>query len=638
MDAERIIRGVLSLSMSVALLSAQTMAQGLPASMPLRVGAPAVPLITADHAQAIYRHLVEAHWVPQTGLFESFPDSQDRKVSQQASLYEQGAMGLLAIRMGDFDRARGIFQFLKRAWETGPQEPGARRGVHGLANFYNAEFGTEGIEKTIHVGPNAWAGLLAARLANADHDEEALRWALDVAYWIANAVPHENGAVAMGPLDDPHGPPWSRIFSTENNLSYDAFLSELLRSPALEKAQRETIARERDHVENWLFNIAFDRRTGRMARGTNPAGVDRIAALDTVTWLMASIGPHRLAAHGIDPDRLMQTAEASFEVTVGGRRGVDATDQAEADFIFNTAHAGEPLSRRPAADRHRLIWFEGLGQYILAWSELADYEKQAGRPLEARRCLEKARRLADACDRASLPRYPARSAYAYATAGNLYRDGWHAPAENSQGPASSLIAGVWRVFAGLGTDPFSGKQIGAVQEVRVAAPRDMRITQRAPAVLYGTSEEMTLRAWQALGRGDLPQAIIQAQAAIQEWSSFAMQLQKKKMAAVGHPIDYSGEAQEKKEIFSYWALNDVGACYFILGKAYDERGDYGNAARSFQQVVNHYSLAQVWDPHGWFWAPLDAITSDYVARDPAHYGSLLPQELADGSLTGKIPN
>ena len=36
-------------------------------------------LITPDHVEAIYKNLVQTHWVPQTGLFLSFPDSSDLK-------------------------------------------------------------------------------------------------------------------------------------------------------------------------------------------------------------------------------------------------------------------------------------------------------------------------------------------------------------------------------------------------------------------------------------------------------------------------------------------------------------------------------------------------------------------------------
>jgi len=82
-----------------------------------------------DYAAArevIYRRLVEAHWTPKTGLFRGFPDTNDLKLSQQASTYEQAAMGLLAIHFGDLKRAKPLLQFFKTAWETGPDHDGSR--------------------------------------------------------------------------------------------------------------------------------------------------------------------------------------------------------------------------------------------------------------------------------------------------------------------------------------------------------------------------------------------------------------------------------------------------------------------------------------------------------------------------------
>src|SRR5688572_24716870 len=187
-------------------------------------------LIEADHAEAIYRQLIERHWTPETGLFRSFPDSGDQKLSQQASTYEQGAIGILALRFGDNARAKLLLQFFKKTWEAGPQLPGPRHGMRGLANFYNAYFGSEGIEKTIHAGPNAWVGLFAARYANSLKDAQALQLALDIQYWLAVMLPHDRGGVAMGLRNDPYGASWSRIYSTENNLSYYSLLTELLRS------------------------------------------------------------------------------------------------------------------------------------------------------------------------------------------------------------------------------------------------------------------------------------------------------------------------------------------------------------------------------------------------------------------------
>jgi tetratricopeptide (TPR) repeat protein len=594
-------------------------------------------LIKPKHAEAIYRHLVEVHWTPRTGLFRSFPDSNDLKLSQQASTYEQAAMGLLCLRFGDLERADQLFHFFKNAWESGPNQSGARHGLRGLVNFYNADFGTEGIEKIIHVGPNAWAGLFAAMLANQTKNAEALQWALDVEYWIANVLPHDRGGVAMGLRDDPYGAPWSRIYSTENNLSYYAFLTELLRNSTLDKPIRLAITLERDRVENWLVRVAYDPAQARMLRGINPQGADRMQALDTVTWLISAVGPKRLAARGIDPERLMQNAQKAFEVSVDNRGGVDPTDQQEADSTFAELRSHLEERNRPKEDHHRVIWYEGLGQYILAWSALGAYAEKAGEKEKAAADMQKVETLTQMFDEAALKHYPGQSAYAYASPGKFFRYGWGAPKESDKGPASSLIAGIWRCFVGLGFDPMAGQDVETIEHVRVTLPENIHLAGRRAAVLYGTSEDMTTEAWNALSAGNWDHAIDQSEAAIQEWAPAAMHLQDQKMRDLGRLVDYSGDPGERKTIFKYWALNDVAAAYFILGQAQDHKGDYAKASRAFRQVVNHYSLAQIWDPKGWFWSPVDAITTDYVLRDRAHYGWVLPDMVAENSKIGKRP-
>ena len=586
----------------------------------------AVSLLTANHAHSIYQRLLEAHWIADTGLFLSFPDSSDCKLSQQASLYEQGAVGLLALRLGDTERARSIFDFLKKTWTAEPLRP-ERDGQRGLSNFYNAYFGFGGIETTIQLGPNAWVTLFAARYANTLHDTEALQWSLDTAYWMMNSLPHEDGAVAMGAHDEPHGAPWAHIYSTENNISYDAMLNELLRSTQIDPAQRAAIARERDRVESWLVDKAFNRTTFQMNRGFNPQGADTIQALDTTTWLLSTLGPRKLAARGIDPDRLMHAAARAYEVTVRGHLGVDAADQKEADFIFQHLYTeGKPA--RPAADRHRLIWYEGLGQYVIALETMADDCARRGKTADAAAYLKKASRMTDAFDQAALSHVAGRAAYAYATEGRFFRDGWETQARSAQGPASSLIASVWRSFAGLGWDPLTGRSVAIIAPVHVTFSKTVVSTHPHPSILYGTSEQMVLNAWKELENHQTDDAIEQAKATISEWSSWAQRLQDKKSHEVGHLISYQNGATDAKKIFGYWALNDVGAAYFILGKAYDSKGDYLNATRAFQQVVNRYSLAQVWDPQGWFWSPSEAVQSDFVQRDPSHYGAVNPQAMA----------
>src|SRR5258708_26179639 len=227
------------------------------------------PFITADHVQAIYGHVVQTHWVHATGLFISFLGTQDNKLSQQSSTYEQAAAGILAVRLGDIPRAQGIFHFLRAAWLEGPLK-GGWEGISGLANFYNAEFGGEGIEKTIHMGPNAWAGLFAAYYGNKTGDKQPTTWALNVARWIAHDIPHQDGGVAMGPINGADGVPWRKVYSPENNVSYYDFLGELLRSADVLPSDRAWLIDEQTHVENWLVSTAFDRLAYPMNPGVNP--------------------------------------------------------------------------------------------------------------------------------------------------------------------------------------------------------------------------------------------------------------------------------------------------------------------------------------------------------------------------------
>jgi hypothetical protein len=600
---------------------------------------PVEPFISPNHAQSIYKNLIQEHWVPETGLFLSFLRTQDHKLEQQSSTYDQAAMGILAIRLGDIERAQGIFRFLKSAWLQGPLKSG-REGVRGLANFYNAEFGGDGIEKTIHMGPNAWAALFAARLGNKTGNTEAYSWAMDVAHWIGRDLARSNGAAAMGPLYGPDGIPWPKVFSTENNISYYALLAELLRAPKLSNTDRAWLTDEKNRVETWLVTTAFDRLAYTMNRGTNPQGPDRTRALDTITWLVSALGPARLQQRGIDPDKLMRQTEESFEVTVRGLAGVDATDQPEADLTFALTDQGVGRTRltRPIEDKHRLIWFEGLGQYINSLNTMAAYFNQMGDTTKAERYTQKARHLTKQFDLTALKNAPPRSAYAYATYGKFFHDGWYSPIDAPDGPPSSLIASIWRCYAGLGLDPLAGNDIAGVPEVAVNISEIEKVAHLSPSVLYGASDDMVIQAWQYLEHNDYDRAIQQARATIQEWAPWAIRLQERKAMKVGRLIDYTGRPEERREIFRYWALNDVAAAYYILGKAFDQKSHYPQASGAFRQLAQNFPLAQIWDPRGWFWSPLESIKDDYISRDPRRYGNVLPQLMAGSPITGKLPN
>ncbi len=545
-------------------------------------------------------------------------------MSQQASTYDQSLVGLLALQVGDVERAKGIYAFLKKEWDQGPTRKGPREGVLGLVNFYNAEFGSRGIEDIIHAGPNAWAALFAARLAEKEKDRKAFAWALSVAAWMAQTIPHQNGAIAMGPhyaLDRQH---WSSVYSAENNVSYLGLLSELMRSSQLPAKDRDWIQKEKNGIEQWLLNSAFDRKTYAMNRGVDSHGIDSVHALDSVTWLISALGPEHLAAAGIDPDSLMKKAQSLFEVSVGGITGVDPTDQSEADALSREPLNTNGFAARPTEDNHRMIWFEGLGEYIVALKLMAKYAKGKNQTEMAESYRIHADKLELEFDRGALSAYSDLAAYPYATAGQFFRDGWRAPRDGVKGPASSLVSATYRAFLELGIDPLSGDSLNEEPAVQISLSDIKNAPHESPELLYGSSESMLTKAWEDLDRGQYDLALRQAQATIGEWAPVAKEVQAQKMQDIGHLIAYDRTPETEKQILSYGALNDVGAATFIVGKLFDQEGHFEAAAHAFAELTVNYSLAQVWNNQRWFfWSPLDALRTDYVIRDPAHYGQLL---------------
>jgi tetratricopeptide (TPR) repeat protein len=107
-----------------------------------------------------------------------------------------------------------------------------------------------------------------------------------------------------------------------------------------------------------------------------------------------------------------------------------------------------------------------------------------------------------------------------------------------------------------------------------------------------TSETLTVKAWKALEQGDYTATILYARKCIELYRPFADKMQR----------ELAGYAPEDRA-FDYWALNDVGTCYFILGEAYRNQQDYEKALEAYMALVDGYVYAQCWDPRGWFWKP-----------------------------------
>lgn len=109
------------------------------------------------------------------------------------------------------------------------------------------------------------------------------------------------------------------------------------------------------------------------------------------------------------------------------------------------------------------------------------------------------------------------------------------------------------------------------------------------------SSGLTTKAWEALGQKNYALADTYANKCIEMYAGEAA----KQQASLTAPAP-------KDKAFDYWALNDVGTCYFILGQSLEQQGKTSEALAAYKALVDKYGFAQCWDTKGWFWAPADA--------------------------------
>jgi tetratricopeptide (TPR) repeat protein len=107
-----------------------------------------------------------------------------------------------------------------------------------------------------------------------------------------------------------------------------------------------------------------------------------------------------------------------------------------------------------------------------------------------------------------------------------------------------------------------------------------------------TSQTLATNAWQALEVKDFDAVYAYANKCIELYKSKALVMQ-------ASLTDFAAKGTE----FDYWALNDVGTCYFIKGMALKEQGNAEEAKEAFNTVIKDLSYSQCWDTKGWFWKP-----------------------------------
>lgn len=121
-----------------------------------------------------------------------------------------------------------------------------------------------------------------------------------------------------------------------------------------------------------------------------------------------------------------------------------------------------------------------------------------------------------------------------------------------------------------------------------------------------TNVALTAAAWDALNGEDYSEAVAKATECIREFRASADREQSR-LENGGVPLPPTGKVSEavKQAVLARAMLNDVGTCYYIVGRSAEHLNQNDNARSAYASAIR-YRYARCWDPQGWFWSPADA--------------------------------
>ncbi|MCU0652053.1 MAG: hypothetical protein MUC39_03830 [Candidatus Omnitrophica bacterium] len=111
-----------------------------------------------------------------------------------------------------------------------------------------------------------------------------------------------------------------------------------------------------------------------------------------------------------------------------------------------------------------------------------------------------------------------------------------------------------------------------------------------------SSSLLTSKAWESYSKKDYKSSLAYAEQCIKMYNEAAIWQQK---SLAKYP--------RKEEISQYWALNDVGTCYYLAGKASLKLGDKQKSREYLKFLRKNLYYASCWDSKGWYWKVADAV-------------------------------
>lgn len=111
-----------------------------------------------------------------------------------------------------------------------------------------------------------------------------------------------------------------------------------------------------------------------------------------------------------------------------------------------------------------------------------------------------------------------------------------------------------------------------------------------------SSSLLTSKAWEFYNKKDYKATLGYAEQCIKMYKEAALWQQRS-----------LSKYPQKENISKYWALNDVGTCCYLAGKANLELGQKEKARDYFNFVKRDLFYASCWDPRGWYWKVAEAL-------------------------------
>lgn len=287
---------------------------------------------------------LQVHQHPRTGLVES--SEAGGEMAEWAFTFDQALAVQAYTNFSDFERARKILDFFMRRAES-------KAGL-----FFNAYSlsGGHPLGEAAYSGPSIWLGIAVMQYSRKSQDNRYR----GLAETIARSLVSLQGADGSFP----GGPDiaWRLIEHNLDGYAFFTMLSQTTSNPEYAQAKERVLAWLTANI-NTLNDPGIIREKG-----------DATIVADTHLWAVVALGPEKLEALGINPERIVEFAEENFVSEVTYTRPEGQTIKIRGFDFAVQQHAA----------RGGVVFPEWTAQAVIAFQALSDFYFKKGLIAKAR--------------------------------------------------------------------------------------------------------------------------------------------------------------------------------------------------------------------------------------------------------------